>query len=162
MRDTRYQSLGISISELAGARAEAVVVFLEKLSDLGLQRVIRVRVLEQGYQAFDDELGVEGGHPAVLDGLRADLACVLLNVRMEYLSLEQGLGRLERVIVTKIDVYHELAARVGRVRRADDGHVPVGQGVPDERDRHALDRLVVVQVCQFLKGRLSEGRCVLC
>ncbi len=115
--------------------------------------MVCVGVLEERDEALDHEAGVEGRDPVVLDGLGADFARVLLDVRVEDLGLEMNLGRLEWVIVRKVDVHDELASLIGGVVWADHGRVPVGEVVTDKGDAHALNRVVVVQVRQLLHHR---------
>lgn len=80
--------MSVSGSEFSGLVAEALVVLLEELGDFSLERMIRIRVLQQSQQALNDELSIKGGYPVVFDGLSTDLTCVLLNVRVEDLGLE--------------------------------------------------------------------------
>jgi hypothetical protein len=144
-------SFGVVCGELAGLRAESLVVFLEDLGDFGLQRVICVRVLQQRDETLNDEARVQCRHPVVLDCLCADLARVLLDVGVEDLRLEEHLRGLEWVVVGEVNVDDELATSVGRVCGANDGCVPVGQVVAHEGDAHPLDSVLrTVEVLQLL------------
>ena len=67
---------------------ECFIIFGEQVCDFSLQRVIRIWVLQQSDDTFNDEFGVEGGDPVVFDCLSADLSSVLLDVRVEDLGLE--------------------------------------------------------------------------
>lgn len=151
--DMNIQSLSIGVCEFSGLGREALVIFLEQFRDLRLQWVVCVRVLQQGHQGLNDELGIQGGHPRVLNGLSADLTGVLLDVGVEDLGLEEDLGSLEGIVVAEVDVHDELPTLVGGVRGPDNSRVPLGKSVTDEGDGDTLDGLVHVQVCQFLWGR---------
>ena len=68
-------------------------------SDVSLEGMISVGVLQQCDETFNDELGIECGYPVVLDSLGADFTCILLDVGVIDASLEVDLGGLERVVV---------------------------------------------------------------
>ena len=84
-------SASVLLCEFLGLGAEACVVLAELLGDLGLKRVISVDVLQEGEETLEHEFGVESGYPVVLDGLSADLACLLLDVGVVDLGLEENL-----------------------------------------------------------------------
>lgn len=86
-------SLGVGLSELLRFAEEGLVVAYHFLSDFGFQGVVGVGVLEEGDQALDDVLGVEGGDPVGLNSLGADFASVLLDVGVVDSGLEEGLGQ---------------------------------------------------------------------
>ena len=112
--------------------------------------MICIWVLHQSDQAFNHILRIQSGHPVILDGLSADLSSVLLDVRVKDLRLEVYLWCLEGVVVREIDVDNEVASLIWRVLWPNDSCVPVGQVISYQSDANTLDRLVVVQVCQFL------------
>ena len=119
------------MSELACLGREGLVVAGEFLGDGGLKGVVSIGALQERDQRFDDELGIEGWHPGVLDGLSTDLTCVLLHIGVIDLGLEEHLWSLEGVVVAEVDVDDEHAALVGGVLRPQDLCIPVGQVVPD-------------------------------
>ena len=120
--------------------------------------MISVRVLQESHQRLNDELGIQGGHPRVLNSLSADLTGVLFDVGVEDLGLEKDLWSLEGVVVAKVDVHDELPALVGGVRGPNNSDAPLGKSITDEGDGDTLDGLVHVQVGQFLQ----ETRLVNC
>ncbi len=120
--------------------------------------MISVRVLQESHQRLNDELGIQGGHPRVLNSLSADLTGVLLDVGVENLGLEKDLGSLEWVVVTEVYVHDELPTLVWGIRWPNNSDVPLGKSITDEGDGDTLDGLVYVQVGQFLQ----ETRLVNC
>ena len=84
-------------SELLCLSREGIVVLNEELSDLGLEWVVGVRVLEQGNHTLNDEAGILRWDPIIFDGLRADLPRLLLDVGVVDLRLEEDLRALKRI-----------------------------------------------------------------
>ena len=105
----------MSFSELPCLLVEEFAVVAPLVGDIQLQGVVSVGRLEEGDEGLDEELGVLRGDPVVLDGLRADLTRVLLDVRVVDLRQELYLRTLERVLVSEVHVYVEVAAVVGRL-----------------------------------------------
>ncbi len=93
--------------------------------------MISVRVLQESHQRLNDELGIQCGHPRVLNSLSADLTGVLLDVGVENLGLEKDLGSLEWVVVTEVDVHDELPTLVGGIRWPNNSSVPLGKSITD-------------------------------
>ena len=143
---TPTHSLGIGSGELTGLGSEGLVVAGELLGDGGLEGVVSVGALEQGDQRLDHELGVERRDPGVLDGLGADLARVLLYIRVIDLGLEEHLRRLEGVVVAEVNVNNELAALIRGVLGSKNSCVPVGQVVTYECNANTFYCLRHVQV----------------
>jgi hypothetical protein len=112
--------------------------------------VISIRILEKGHERLDYELGIQGWYPSVLNSLCANFTSVLLNVRVEDLGLEVNFRSFEGVIVAEVDVHNKLATLIGSVLRANNGRVPVSEGVTNKGDRDAFNWLVVIQVSQLL------------
>ena len=147
----------MGIGKLSGLLVEELLVAAPLVGDLQLQWVVSVGRLQERDQGLDQELGVLRGDPVVLDGLRADLPRVLLDVRVVDLCQELDFGALERVLVSEVHVYVEMATVVGGVLltnkmktyRSDHGDVPVVGRVVDEDGTDAVESSSV-QLSQLL------------
>ncbi len=78
---------------------ESLVVLSEQFSDLSLEWMICVRVLQECHQALNHKLGIKSGYPRVLNSLSADLASVLLDVRVKDLCLEESFRCFEGIVI---------------------------------------------------------------
>ena len=102
----------MGFGELSGLLVEERAVGAPLLCDLHLEWVVSVWSFEERNQGFDEVLGVLRGHPIVLDGLSANLPGVLLDVGVVDLGQELDLGAFERVLVSEVHVYVEVAALI--------------------------------------------------
>ena len=71
-----------------------------------------VGVSNEFNQHLNDKIGVKGWHPAVLDGLSANLSIVSLDVGVIDLCNKLHLWAFEGIVVAKIDFHGKLAADV--------------------------------------------------
>ena len=112
--------------------------------------MVSVRVLQESHERLNHELSIQGRYPSIFDGLSTDLTGVLLDVRVEYLRLEEHFGSLKGVVVAEIDHHDELSTIVGGFLGSHNSRAPLSQGVTDEGDRDTFNWLVHVQICQLL------------
>ena len=102
----------------------AIAVLLVDGGDLGHQRIIRVRVSQQGADRQENLGDSQSGRPLVLQDIQTD-GTVCIDVRVVNFRCERQLRRLERIVRREVDVEEEDAARVGRIIRAHDRGLPV-------------------------------------
>ena len=101
-----------------------VLIALIDVSDLGDERVIRIRVRQQRADREEDLGDGESGRPLVFQDVKADGA-IAVDVHMVNFRGEGDLGRLERIVGREVDVQEEDTLVIGRVLRAHDRRLPV-------------------------------------
>ena len=94
----------------AGSKTVRVSHHLSR--NFGLLWVVVVGVSNQLHKHLHDEIGVKCWHPAVLDGLGANLSVVGLDVGVIDLCNKLHLWALEGIVVAKIDFHGKLSAGV--------------------------------------------------
>ena len=90
-----------------------VAIALPHLGNGHLLSILGIGGPQHSENGLDHELGVEGGHPVLVDSLRADLSRVRLYARVVDLRHELNLGGLEGIVVRKVQVHGEAAANEG-------------------------------------------------
>ena len=120
-------------------------------------RCLSVGIRDQLHQHFDDEVGVEGGHPAILNSLRANLARLRLDIGVVNLGHELHVRALEGVVVAEVDVDDEGAALVRRARRPLYLHIPVHNTVLHQVDGDS-GHWVAIHIVELLRQPLLLPR----
>lgn len=107
-------------------RLQYVLVRFVNMSNLGNERVVRIRVREQRADAEEDLRYGESRRPLLLQNVEAD-GSLIVHVRVVDLGLKGNLRRLERVVRREVDLHKEYAALVRARGRAHDGRLPLEQ-----------------------------------
>lgn len=94
--------LGVLLDPLGCGGFPLVAVVLPDLGDRHLLGVLGVGRFHDGEDGLDHELGVERGHPILVDSLRANLPSVRLDTWMVDFGDELDLGWLEGVVVREV------------------------------------------------------------
>lgn len=119
---------GSLLSILPGPlRGDAVVlraVSLVLVGNLGNERIIWVRIRQQGTNRQENLGNCERGAPIVLEDIKADSSLVIHITVIDF-SLELQLWWLERVVLRELDLQEEHSALVRRVGRTHDGGLPL-------------------------------------
>ena len=117
-------SHSILSSPFSGSGLKLCLVSLVDLSDLRHQRVIWVRVRQQGADREEHLGDGKGRRPLVLENIKAD-ATVRVDVGVVDPGGELHLGRLEGVVGRERDVQEKQTAYVRRVIGAHDSGLPL-------------------------------------
>jgi len=102
----------------------SILVRLEKVGDLGHERIIGVGVGQQGADGEEYLGDGKSGGPLILEDVEAD-GTVAVNIAVVDFRSESNLGRLEWVIGREVDIEEENALVVWGVLGAHDSCLPV-------------------------------------
>jgi len=109
--------------ELLGGFAEALLVARELLGQIGPERVVRLRIVDEGDEALDHLVGLGRRLPVLRrDDGQTDLA-LFVDVGVVDLGFERDFRRLERVFGRKINFDSE-GALIVRSVVGDDKALP--------------------------------------
>ena len=102
--DTESLWLSVLLDPFGSSSLPGVLVALPLLSNCNFLSVLGVGCLEHSKNGLDNELGIQGGHPVLIDSLSTNLAGVSLYARVVNLGDEPDLRGLEGVVVREVKV----------------------------------------------------------
>ena len=129
-------------------------VRLQKLGDLGYERVVWVGISEQRTDGQENFGNGQGGRPLLLQDVEAD-ATVRMDVAMVNSCRECDLWWFEGVVRWEVNVQEEDASRVWRLIRAHDGCLPSELVFLIEGTSRAISRWVLSKIDEFLLDALE-------
>ena len=100
LRENIEISFSVSISELSSFTTEFWVITAELLGDLWFKWVVSVRILQQSHNWFYHKLGIQSWNPVIFNSLLTDLSCILFNIGVINLGLEENLLYLRMLVNT--------------------------------------------------------------
>ena len=131
-----------------------VTIGLINSGNLGNERVVGIRVAQQGANRQQDFRNSERWTPLRSENIQAN-AAIRVDIRVIDAGRECNLGRFEGVISGEVNGEEEDSALVGRLGRTHDGRLPVEEVVADRTCR-ALCRGVPAEVLQLLLDSLQS------
>ena len=137
--DTDSLRLRVLLRPLSGGGFPRAAIALPHLGNGHLLGILGIGGPQHSQDGLNDELRVQGGHPVLVDSLRADLACVRLYTWMVDLGHKLDLGGLKRIVVREVQVDGEAATNEGGRIRSINVDVPDHHVCFGGLDSHAWD-----------------------
>jgi hypothetical protein len=111
----RRSLLAVLFRELFGIFRELFFVFQVLFGQIGPERVLRFRFVDEGHQRLDHLIRLRGRLPVLGADYREAHLSFFIYVRMVYLRFEVDFRRLKRIFGRKIYLYFKRALIVRRV-----------------------------------------------
>ena len=151
--------MGILGDPLGRGSLPLCFIALPLLGNGDLLSVLSIWCLHERQDGLNDKLGVQGGHPVLIDGLRANLASVRLYTWMVDLGHELDLGWLEGIVVREVKVHCEATSDERSALGAVDVHIPDHHVVFSGLNRGTWDGSFR-QITKFLVTVATKRECV--